>query len=157
MVATGVADRIPDRIAQLIYLDAFVPRHGESLNDLAVPEDRNQMREAAQKAGDAMRLPPRAMPPDTSAADLAWSNPRRVMQPIGTFEQPIRLSGAVEHLRRTYVYCTKARAGDVFRQFAERAKSETGWKYREIDASHNPHITVPDELTQMLDELSKGV
>ena len=66
MVATGVADRIPDRISQVIYLDAFVPRHGESLNDLAVPEDRNQMREAAQKAGDAMRLPPRAMPPAQS-------------------------------------------------------------------------------------------
>ena len=154
MVATGVADRIPDRITQVIYLDAFVPRHGQSLNDLAVPEDRNQMREAAQKAGDAMRLPPRAMPPDTGAADLAWANPRRVMQPIGTFEQPIRLTGAVEQLRRTYIYCTKARPGDVFRQFAERAKSENGWKYREIDASHNPHITVPDALAAMLHELA---
>ena len=26
MVATGVADRARDRVAQLIYLDAFVPR-----------------------------------------------------------------------------------------------------------------------------------
>jgi len=156
MVATGVADRIPDRISQVVYIDAFVPRHGQSLNDLAVPEDRNLMREAAQKAGDAMRLPPRAMPPDTSAADLAWANPRRVMQPIGTFEQPIRLTGAVEQLRRTYIYCSKARPGDVFRQFAERAKSETGWTYREMDASHNPHITVPDALAAMLHELAVG-
>jgi pimeloyl-ACP methyl ester carboxylesterase len=29
MVATGVADRAPDRIARLIYLDAFVPSHGK--------------------------------------------------------------------------------------------------------------------------------
>ena len=28
MVATGVADRARDRIAQLIYLDAFVPQDG---------------------------------------------------------------------------------------------------------------------------------
>ena len=34
MVATGVADRISDRVAQLIYLDAFVPRDGQSLFDL---------------------------------------------------------------------------------------------------------------------------
>ena len=156
MVATGVADRIPDRISQVVYIDAFVPRHGQSLNDLAVPEDRNQMREAAQKSGDAMRLPPRAMPPDTSAADLAWANPRRVMQPIATFEQPIRLTGAVEQMRRTYIYCSKARPGDVFRQFAERAKSETGWTYREVDASHNPHITIPDALAAMLHELAVG-
>ena len=154
MVATGVADRAPERLSQLIYLDAFVPRHGQSLFDLAVPEDRNQAREAAQKAGDAMRIPPRPMPPDTSPTDLAWANPRRVPQPIATFEQPIRLTGAVEQLRRTYIYCTKARAGDVFRQFGDRAKSESGWKYREIDASHNPHITVPDVLAAMLHELA---
>ena len=154
MVATGVADRIPDRISQVIYVDAFVPRNGESLFELAIPDDRIGLVEAARKTGDAMRIPPRPMPPDTSAADLAWGNPRRVPQPIGAFEQPIRLTGAVEQLRRTYIYCTRPRPGDVFRQFAERAKSENGWRYREIDASHNPHITVPDQLGEMLHELA---
>ena len=154
MVATGVADRIPDRISQVIYIDAFVPRNGEALFDLAVPEDRIGQVEAARKTGDAMRIPPRPMPPDTSAADLAWGNPRRVPQPIATFEQPVRLTGAVEQLRRTYIYCTRPRPGDVFRQFAERAKSEPGWKYREIDATHNPHITVPDEFAEMLHQLA---
>lgn len=156
MVATGVADRAPERLSQLIYLDAFVPRHGQSVFDLMVAEDRIGLIEAARKTGDALRLPPRPMPPDTSAADLAWANPRRVPQPIAAFEQAIRLTGAVEQLKRTYLYCTRARPGDVFRQFAERAKSESGWKYREIDASHNPHITVPDALSAMLDELAKG-
>src|ERR1700745_2867765 len=40
MVATGVADRARDRIAQLIYLDAFVPREGQSLFDFYSPEPR---------------------------------------------------------------------------------------------------------------------
>jgi pimeloyl-ACP methyl ester carboxylesterase len=155
MVATGVGDRIPDRISQVIYLDAFVPRNGQSVFELAVPDDRIALVEAARKTGDAMRIPPRPMPPDTSAADLAWGNPRRVPQPIAAFEQPIRLTGAIEQLRRTYIYCTRPRPGDVFRQFAERAKSENGWRYREIDASHNPHITVPDELAEMLHELAE--
>lgn len=156
MVATGVADRVPERISRLIYLDAFVPRHGESLFDLQVPENRNRMREAAQRAGDAMRIPPNPMPGDTSAEDLAWANPRRVMQPIATFEQPIRLTGAVEQMQRTYIYCTRPGPGDVFRQFADRAKSESRWTYREIDASHNPHITVPDVLAEMLDQLASA-
>ena len=34
MVATGVADRAAERIARLIYLDAFVPEDGQSLFDL---------------------------------------------------------------------------------------------------------------------------
>jgi pimeloyl-ACP methyl ester carboxylesterase len=37
MVATGVADRAGDRIAQLIYLDAFAPRNGQALVDLLPP------------------------------------------------------------------------------------------------------------------------
>src|SRR5260221_3877454 len=37
MVATGVADRARDRIAQLVYIDAFVPDHGHSLLDLNAP------------------------------------------------------------------------------------------------------------------------
>ncbi len=34
MVATAVADRVPERLAQLVYIDAFVPRDGQSLFDL---------------------------------------------------------------------------------------------------------------------------
>ena len=44
--------------------------------------------------------------------------------------------------------------GDVFRQFAERAKSEPGWTYWEIDASHNPHITAPQALLDLLAKIA---
>src|SRR5215475_10010202 len=56
MVATGVADRARDRIAQLIYLDAFVPRHGQSLFDLNAPARPGM--EASSKNGDGWRVPP---------------------------------------------------------------------------------------------------
>ncbi len=34
MVATGVAERIPELISQLVYLDADVPQDGQSVADL---------------------------------------------------------------------------------------------------------------------------
>ena len=43
--------------------------------------------------------------------------------------------------------------GDVFGQFARRAKQE-GWRYFEIDASHNPHITNPQGLLAILQEIA---
>src|SRR5262252_605170 len=52
MVATGVADRAPERLAQLVYLDAFVPRDGQCLFDLLAAETRTRMREAARTVGD---------------------------------------------------------------------------------------------------------
>lgn len=37
MLISGVADRMPERIKRLVYLSAFVPLTGESLNDLVPP------------------------------------------------------------------------------------------------------------------------
>jgi pimeloyl-ACP methyl ester carboxylesterase len=151
MVATGVADRAEGRIGQLIYLDAFVPRDGQSLFDLVGPEAAANMRKGAAVSGKGWKIPANPMPPDTSPEDVAWATPRRMMQPIRTFETRLRLVGNPMP-PRAYIYCTRAAAGDVFRQFATRAQDE-GWRYAEMDASHNPHITVPEELLRVLQEL----
>lgn len=156
MVATGVADRAAARIAQLVYLDAFVPRDGQSLFDLTGEPARARGLEAARATGDGWRVPPNPMPPDTSAADVAWAGPRRMMQPLATLEQPLRLTGAVDRLRRTYIYCTRPGPGDAFRQFADRARSEPGWTYHELDASHNPHITMPETFAALLDDIARS-
>ncbi len=58
MVITGVADRVSDRLAQLVYLDADVPRHGESEFDLLTPEERAEYEEAASARGEGWRVPP---------------------------------------------------------------------------------------------------
>ncbi|MBU2499651.1 MAG: alpha/beta hydrolase, partial [Proteobacteria bacterium] len=154
MVATAVADRAPDRLEQLVYLDAFVPQNGQCLFDLEPEEIRTRMRDAARTAGDGWRVPPNPMPPDTSEADLAWAVPRRVMQPLKTFEQRVQLTGEGERLPKTYIYCTRPAPGDVFGQFARRAQSEPGWHFFEIDSSHNPHITTPEVLAHLLDKVA---
>ena len=154
MVATVVADRASGRIAHLVYLDAFVPRDGQAIFDLVGPETARAMREGAKGKGEGWRVPPNPLPPDTAEADAAWALPRRVMQPIATFEEAARLTGAVERLPRTYIYSRKSGPGDLFAPFAKRAQSGLGWNYRELDASHNPHITMPEVLTQMFDEIA---
>ena len=156
MVATAVADREPERLALLVYLDAFVPRDGQSLFDLHPELVRASMREAARTSGDGWRVPPNPLPPDTSEADVAWIMPRRVMQPVRTFEQPVTLTGAGERLPKTYVYCTRTGPVDVFGPFAERARSRPGWHYFEIDASHSPHITAPEALAALLNRIVSG-
>ena len=123
MVATGVADRASECIAGLVYLDAFVPRDGQSLAELIGPQARAATVEAQRDLGDGWRVPPNPMPPDTSADDLAWAGPRRVMQPGATFQQALPLTGAAEKLPRAYIYCTRFAPGDVFSKFADRARA----------------------------------
>jgi pimeloyl-ACP methyl ester carboxylesterase len=148
MVASGVADSARDSIAQLIYLDAFVPRDGQSLLDLNEP-GRQRMQEMA-RSGDGWRVPPNPTPPDTQAADVEWLSERRVDMPIKCFEMPLRLRGGELALPRSYIYATRATPADTFGQFARRAKTEPGWRYHEIDASHSPHVTAPEALMALL-------
>ena len=154
MVATAVADRAAARLAQLVYLDAFVPRHGQSLFDLipAVARERNLAQ--SRSDGEGWKLPANPMPPDTSPADVAWALPRRRMQPLKAFSTPVQLGDAVESLPRSYIYCTRSGPGDVFRPFAEAARASAEWRCFELDASHNPHITMPDTLAGLLHRIA---
>lgn len=156
MVATGVADRARERIRQLVYLDAFVPRNGQCLFDLQPPAHRKRAEEWAQRDGHGYLVQPNPPPPDTSTADIAWMTPRRRPQPIGTFAQPLRLMHGEPDMPRTYIFCMRVASADAFRQFATRAKSEPGWRYHELDASHNPHITMPETLAGLLDRIARG-
>lgn len=147
MVATGVADRVSERIRKVVYLDAFVPRDGQSLNDL-VPN--RQTGGPLAPAPDGWLIPPNPPSSDASPEDLAWITPRRGPQPRKTFEEPVRLTGAVDRLPRAYVYCVQKLPGDVFAQFASRARGESGWHYEELDATHSPNITAPHALLEIL-------
>jgi pimeloyl-ACP methyl ester carboxylesterase len=152
MVATGVADRARDRIDQLIYLDAFVPEEGQCLLDFLNESERQRMLQLA-KSGDGWRVPPNPTPPDTAPADVEWLTPRRADMPIRCFESPLKLHGGALKLPRSYIYATRVSPVDAFGPFAARARSEPGWGYLEIDASHSPHVTAPEMLMALLQKI----
>jgi pimeloyl-ACP methyl ester carboxylesterase len=152
MVATGVADRARDRIARLVYLDAFVPDDGQSLFDLNEP-GREPMRKLAS-SGDGFRVPPNPTPPDTPADDVAWLTARRVDMPIKCFEMPLKLHNGKLTLPRSYIYATRITPADPFGPFAARFRGDPGWSYHEIDASHSPHVTAPEALMALLQKIA---
>jgi len=151
MVATGVADRVRDRIRQLIYLDAFVPRDGQSLFDLN--EGGRAHLEASAKNGDGWRIEPLTPPPDTAAEDLDWITPRRVKMPIKCFQTKLKLQHGEPAMPRSYIYAGRITPADTFGQFSRRAQSEGGWRHVQIDASHAPNISAPDKLMDALHKL----
>ncbi len=155
MVVTGVADRAPDRIARLVYLDAFVPGHGQSLFDMLPHEERERRQRESGASGDGWLLPPNPPPPDTSPEDLAWITPLRRWQPIGCFTQPLLLRNPTASAPRSYIYCTRIRPGDQFGQFARRLRSDPAWRFYELDASHSPNVTAPEALVRLLDQIAR--
>jgi pimeloyl-ACP methyl ester carboxylesterase len=151
MVATGVADRARQRIAHLIYLDAFVPKHGQSLCDLVPEEQRKRMLDSAA-AGDGWRVAPNPTPDDTSAEDKTWISDKRLPHPLKCLTTPLTLRYGPLTVQRSYIEATRNTHGP-FGKFAAQARSEPGWACYEIDASHSPNITAPDTLMRLLDHV----
>jgi pimeloyl-ACP methyl ester carboxylesterase len=152
MVATGVADRARERLKQLIYYDAFVPKNGQSLADFRGPNGGAEMKALAAKDGDGWLLPSNPIPPDTSKEDAAWISAHRMKQPLACFEQKIALRSEPS-LPRSYIKCSRIGPVDVFKPFMDRAKAE-GWPAIEIDASHSAHVTAPELLRDTLLKLA---
>ena len=155
LVATGVADRMPERLKAVIYLDAFAPSNGDTMLDLATPESKARWLDGAAKIGEGWRVPSNPLPPDTSPEDVAWITPRRHAQPIKTMTTPMKLTRGETQLPRAYIYCTRIGPGDMFGPFARKAKEDKRWRYFEMDASHSPHVTAPDALAAILDRIAR--
>ncbi len=153
MVATGVADRARERIARLIYLDAFVPEHGQALIDFLPRQGRQRLLDSV-RTGDGWRVTPNPIPLDTSEEDAAWIAKFRMPQSVRCFEQPIRLQAKLT-LPRSYIQCMRYADQGPFGQFAARAKRE-GWRSYELDASHSPNVTAPGALIELLQRILSG-
>lgn len=164
MVISGVADRAPERIAQVIYLDAFVPGHGQSLVDLLPPERRHVFEEFARSEGKGWLVPRFAPLPwehivrkmwgVNDDADVRWMLARLVPTPLGHFTEPVRRTNpASDKLVRTYVRCLQFKHPG-FDQHAAMAQRAPNWRYREMATPHLPPITHPRELAELLVQLT---
>ena len=154
MVVTGVADRAPDRLRGLVYIDAFVPRGGQALIELLPVEFvEAAVRRPARERGDGWRVPFPFYDEAVNELGRAYAD-RMTDQPLRTFEESLQVSGTGNAVPRAYVRCTEGKeGGDVFAGFAERAHA-AGWTYREIKALHDVHVVEPEALAEILDQLA---
>jgi pimeloyl-ACP methyl ester carboxylesterase len=149
-VITGVAQRAPDRIAELVYLDAFVPQPGQSLLDL-LPAPRREYFLAQVDAGRVVLDWETAM--DGWAVrdekDRAWLRERLRPHPVGGLADPLP-PDPVPDLPRRFVHCADKPATDSFAGFAAAARADPAWRFDELDAGHDAMITAPDQVTGAL-------
>lgn len=148
-VVSGVAERAADRIAHLVYLDAFVPEDGQSQADLIGLDVMAGIIKAAQAHSDGWRIPHNYHSPQPPA-------PRRTDLFLKAVLQPVRISSpAAAALPRTFIQCKRGMAelgpvGVPIADAAERASRDERWQYRILDTGHLPWETAPDELAALL-------
>ena len=169
LVVTGVADRVPDRISQLVYLDTGPLPDGTILIETFPPDARRHIEQQVEESGDGWRFP---MPPQEELATfgslegldddrLELLRSRAVDQPFGTFTRPLRLQNpAREALPKVGILCSFsleevqaiiASGNPLFREMAS-----PNWRFVELPTGHYPMFSRPDDLTAVLLELPSG-
>lgn len=144
MVITGVAELYAECIASIVYLDAFWPRDGQSVADITgrdIPPGVN---------------PTRAASAFMDPVNAVWANDRLTPQPVETFREKLKVTGAVERIpKRTFVQATVGEA-PYFAASFERAKASAGWSAVQVNCRHDVMIDQPDEMTRILLDARPG-
>jgi len=147
-VVTGLVP--PGTIGSLMYLDAFFPEDGQSLNDL-VPGPPH----LPEHADDYLVPPPRVnvvgfnahMDPEARAA----YEERRMPQSMYCFQEKARVTAAREAIaQKTYVLATGYK-NDTFALVAEKLRQRAGWRVEEMPFTHDLMHVAMNETVAMIE------
>ncbi|MFI6316881.1 alpha/beta fold hydrolase [Nonomuraea sp. NPDC050556] len=137
MVITGAADRAPDRVTSLVYLDAVVPRGGDSMWKLVTDNERRWYLDVEESGFGVRPLP--------------FFDPRATAHPLASLLQPIRLTGDLAHIRRNvYVYASGWPGESPFTSTYLRLSKDPSWITHALDSGHNLMRDAPQDLVKIL-------
>jgi pimeloyl-ACP methyl ester carboxylesterase len=141
MVITGVADRVPDRIKHVVYLDALLPENGESVDAIISPKRKIPVKDGFEIPIWVMGNPP---------------PPHDVPQSARTFSQPITLTNQAVAGKLPATYILTVDKGqpperDDFYRFYERAKAR-GWTVLIMEGDHTVERSHPNEVVRLLEQ-----
>jgi pimeloyl-ACP methyl ester carboxylesterase len=150
MVITGVAAKDPHRLAQLVYLDAYLPLEGE--NEISLwPSDQKEKYRTDLASGIRFRLPlASSMLGITEPKMSEWVQERLTPHPYSTYEDP-PASGNPESdsIPRSYIHCILGPLSPWMEPFARRAR-KLEWNVHTMAAGHDVMITHSKELAEIL-------
>jgi pimeloyl-ACP methyl ester carboxylesterase len=145
MVISGVAEQMPERIRELVYLDAMVPNDGESAKDVCgdlwLPMTRGNVK-------DSMVLYPFGTTKVNPPAD--------VPQPLNTFTQPVHISNPmVKKIPAVFILMTRdGKSSPEHDKMGRNRASERGWKIFTFEGGHYSMREQPENLVKKLDEVT---
>jgi len=166
LVVTGAADRVPERISELVYLDTAPLPDGGVLLEKFPPDLKRRTERQVEEQGEGWKFP---MPPPEELAGMAslegldegqlgLLRSRAVAQPFGTYTQPLRLTNpAREALPKVGILCSfsLAQVEEMISSghplFEELSGPE--WRFVELPTGHWPMFSRPGDLAEILLDL----
>jgi pimeloyl-ACP methyl ester carboxylesterase len=159
---TGAADRIPERIARIVYVDTGPLPDGMAQIEFNPPEVQAAIEKRVADEGDGWKIPVPAFDPAEDPENLAGlteghlraMRERGTPQPFGTASEPLRRPEVIPGTPRTLISCTftleqvKRLAASGNPVFASMAGPE--WTYHALPTGHWPMFSRPADLAALL-------
>jgi pimeloyl-ACP methyl ester carboxylesterase len=157
-VVSALADRMPEALRHLVYLDAQLLLSGQSPASRAVPARMARYRKIAVETEFGPVIPPPG--PDGLGVDdpamAAWVAPRMTPQPLSVYYDTLELGHPLGNgVPATYIACTAPPYDSVVTSH-ELARQMAGWAYQELPTGHSAMLTMPDELAERLDGIGNA-
>ena len=145
---SGALEQIGSNVSSIVWLDTFKPENGQRVVDLS--NFAKAVLASAEK-GEQVIPAPKAGPVFVNENDRAWLNSKATAQPMGTFLQPIKLSGALEKVaKKTYIRAPRFPSPAFDKALAE-CKADKTWNTIENTTSgHVVMVDAPEWLADVL-------
>jgi pimeloyl-ACP methyl ester carboxylesterase len=150
---SGAIEQTLDRIASVVYLDAFVPENGQKALDTASDFSRKAFLDAVAK-GEISRAGPPAATFHVNEKDQAWVDGKTTPQPIGVSLQPIKLTGAREKVKKKAYIRAPKYPQPFFDSYYQTKKNDPAWRTFEVPCGHDVMIDMPEWLAETLLEVA---
>ncbi|WP_333770753.1 alpha/beta fold hydrolase [Streptomyces sp. IBSBF 2435] len=157
MVISGVANRIPERVSRLVYVDAMVPVHGE--NAIDVMPLTQALIDGAAATAEPWRIPPLPEHPAplglfgvTDPGDTAWLRSTLTDESVLCFRQPVEMdSPAAALIPRSHILCVgNVPAGVTRRPVPAAQPNGEPSRVHELESGHDCMIVRPAALSDLL-------
>ena len=160
MIGTAIADRMTQRLKHLVYVDAVVPKPGESWSSTHASATREARLAAANASPDFSFPAPDPAVFGLAAEDHAWVQRRQTPHPGHTYQAPLAFDPRrVAGVPRTFVDCVKPRLGTID-SIRPRVRDGNFWdgawtggggcRIVELQTGHDPMVSAPGDLTRVL-------
>lgn len=155
MIMSQVAELIPDRIAQLVYLCAYLPRDGQCVFDFRDPDSRLLPNLVVAPDRRTVTVKPEAIVP-IFAADCAPSIQALILarhrpEPLAPFYAPVRLTEAnFGRVPKSYLETLHDVAISTRLQRQMLVATGTVAHLTALDCGHSPFFARPREVAAFL-------
>jgi pimeloyl-ACP methyl ester carboxylesterase len=151
-VVAAVADRVPERVKLVMYLDAFRPE-----KKVRTPQGTFDPNEFGSLKPGEWTIPLTAeilenIGKDVKGPDREWLLSKATRWPTKHSSDPVTLSKNFDSVRSAYIFCTGG--GDPVDEILKGKWGKLDGPHKVIESGHWPMITKPAELARAMLELA---